>query len=61
MNENVRAQIAALAEATGRTPEEVEQFVRYMAEQQERHVKRSAIYTNRAARRARARNEREQA
>lgn len=50
-----------IAEAAGITAEQVDDLARamqYFAEQQDRHANRAAIYTNRAARRARAKAER---
>ncbi len=58
---NAEAQIAELAEAAGVTVEQMEEFARAMQRlmtEQDRHANPSIIYTNRAARRARARAER---
>jgi hypothetical protein len=60
----VADQLRRFAGAAGVTAEQMDDFARtmqYLAEQQNRHALRSIIYTNRAARRARARAERRRA
>lgn len=60
MNDNYRNQIREFAEATGVTAEQFEEFARTIKALEEDRLDRSGpiTYTNRAARRARARAER---